>query len=47
MKITAALVKEQGVTFAVVTVKGSALNPSERDSIANSFRVYFPGFNIC
>lgn len=46
MKITAALVKEQGVSFAVVNVKGWALNPSERDSTANSFQAYFPGFNI-
>lgn len=46
MKVTAALVKEQGVSFAVVTVKGWALNLSERDSTANSFRACFPGFNI-
>lgn len=46
MKITAALVKEQGVSFAVVNVKGWALNSSERDSTASSFRAYFPGFNV-
>lgn len=46
MKVTAALVKEQGVSFAVVTVKGWVLSTSERDSTASSFRAYFPGFNI-
>lgn len=46
MKITVALVKEQGVSFAVVNVKDWALNPSERDSTANSFQACFPGFNI-
>jgi len=46
MKITAALVKEQSVSFAVITVKGWALNSSERDGTANSYRACFPGFNI-
>jgi hypothetical protein len=46
MKITAALLKEQGVSFAVVNVKGWVLNPLERDSTATSFQAYFPGFNI-
>jgi hypothetical protein len=46
MKITAALLKEQGVSFAVVNMKSWVLNPLERDSTATSFRAYFPGFNI-
>lgn len=46
MKVTAALVKEQGVSFAVVNVKGWAMNLSERDDTANAFRTCFPGFNI-
>ena len=46
MKVTAALVKEQSVSFAVVIVKSWAMNLSERDSTANSFRACFPGFNV-
>lgn len=37
-----ALVKEQGVTFAVVIVKSHVLNSSNRENVRNSFRQYFP-----
>ncbi|WP_298905240.1 hypothetical protein [uncultured Nostoc sp.] len=47
MKITAALVKEQGVRFAVVIVKNWLTNNlSERDDTAQAFQGYFPGYNI-
>ncbi|MFA1822994.1 hypothetical protein ACDX78_23075 [Virgibacillus oceani] len=39
-----ALVKEQGVTFAVVVVKSRILNnPNLRDESLQSFQKYFPG----
>lgn len=37
-----ALVKEQGVTFAVVIVKSYVLNSTESEQIRNSFSQYFP-----
>lgn len=46
MKIRAALTKEQGVTFAVVSVKRSALNPGTRDEACAAFQRAFPGVPI-
>ena len=46
MKIQAALTKEQGVTFAVVSVKQQALNPGSRDEAQASFQPAFPGVPI-
>jgi hypothetical protein len=37
-----ALVKEQGVTFAVVIVKSHVLNSPNREEARSSFRPYFP-----
>jgi hypothetical protein len=37
-----ALVKEQGVTFAVVIVKSHVVNSPNREEARNSFRPYFP-----
>ncbi|TFD94317.1 hypothetical protein [Jeotgalibacillus sp. R-1-5s-1] len=42
-----ALVKEQGVTFAVVVVKSHALNNvHSRDDLKMSYQPYFPGAHI-
>lgn len=47
MKITAALVREQGIRFAVVLVKNWAThNTSDRDKTLRGFQAYFPGYNI-
>ncbi len=47
MSIDAALVKEQGVHFAVVVVKPSVLNnPSQRSDAQREFQAWFPGCNI-
>ena len=43
MKITAALVKEQGVKFAVVAVKPSALQSSEREHVLAALHRFWPG----
>lgn len=47
MSFDAALVREQGVTFAVVIVKGHVLNsdPSRREAMA-AFGVHFPGVPV-
>lgn len=37
-----ALVKEQGVTFAVVIVKPHVINSTDRENIRSGFRQYFP-----
>ncbi len=42
MKIQAALNKEQGVTFAAVSVKQSALHPGTRDEACAAFQRMFP-----
>ena len=45
MNAEAALVKEQGVLFAVVVVKRHVLaSPSERDEVAAAVQGYFPGY---
>ena len=41
MRFQAALTKEQGVTFAVVSVKQHALNPGTRDDTCASFEPVF------
>jgi hypothetical protein len=47
MQFEGALVKEQGVTFAIVVVKPYVLNNhSEIDSTRVGFRRYFPGVPI-
>jgi hypothetical protein len=48
MRLDAALIREQGVNFAVVVVKKSVLtNLSRRDSVALSFsRQYFGGVPV-
>ena len=43
MKFQGALIKEQGVTFAIVIVKMSVLNsPNESGKAVSSFARYFP-----
>jgi hypothetical protein len=47
MSIDAALVREQGITFAVVVVKGHAANTdSSRRQAMASFAQHFPGVPI-
>ena len=47
MTIDAALVKEQGVEFAVVSVKRHILDsPTQRNQAIQDFQPCFPGFNI-
>lgn len=47
MQFEGALVKEQGVTFAIVVVKPYVLNNhSEIDNTRAGFRRYFPGVPI-
>ena len=46
MDVEAALVKKQGVLFAVVVVKRHVLaTSSERDKAAAAARSYFPGYH--
>jgi len=42
MQFDGALVKEQGVTFAIVIVKPHVLNSSDREDVRDSFRRFFP-----
>ncbi len=46
MKVTATVVREQGVTFAVVMVKPSALQPHARDGALAAVRPLFPGVPV-
>lgn len=47
MNFDAALVREQGVTFAVVAVKTNAIgSDSSRREAASAFQVHFPGVPI-
>lgn len=47
MSFDAALVREQGVTFAVVAVKSHAMNTDhEREETAAAFQAHFPGVPI-
>jgi hypothetical protein len=46
MTFTAALVKEQGQTFAVVLVKHPVLRASNKENVREGFRSGFPGVPI-
>ncbi len=47
MQFDGAVIKEQGVTFAIVVVKHSAvMNNSTINSTQHSFQPYFPGMPI-
>jgi hypothetical protein len=46
VKLTAALVKEQRVLFAVVLVKSYVLNSVERGQTIQAAQQFFPGYNI-
>lgn len=47
MKFQGAVIKEQGVTFAVVIVKNSVVsNRSEADRTTQSFHSVFPGIPV-
>lgn len=46
MKITAAVVREQQTTFAVVVVKQSAMLPHNRHRTQRSFQPLFPGMPV-
>jgi hypothetical protein len=47
MKFQGAVIKEQGVTFAVVIVKKSVIdNRVEANKAISGFQVYFPGIPI-
>ena len=47
MRFQGAVVREQGVSFAVVVVRRSVMDtPSQRESAIGAFRPYFPGLPI-
>ncbi|MBD77340.1 MAG: hypothetical protein CL840_00200 [Crocinitomicaceae bacterium] len=47
MRFDGAVVKEQGVTFAIVVVKPTVLNSSTtRENTRNSFSTVFPGMPV-
>ncbi len=46
MQFDAALIKEQGVNFAIVVVKPHIINDSSREEARQSFSQYFPGVPI-
>lgn len=47
MHFEGAVIKEQGVTFAIVIVKSHVLSsPTTREEVRNSFRPHFPGMPI-
>ena len=46
MKITAALVREQQTTFAVVVVKPTAMQPPNRDQTQRQLQPLFPGLPL-
>jgi len=47
MQFEGAVIKEQGVTFAIVIVKPNVLNSTHQcDEARNSFRIIFPGMPI-
>lgn len=46
MTFEGAVIKEQGVTFAVVIVKPHVLNSTDRENVRNSFAPVFPGVPI-
>lgn len=42
MRYTAAIIKEQGVTFTVVLVTGGVINSNEREAIRSNLPAIFP-----
>lgn len=46
MQFDGALIKEQGVNFAVVVVKPNVLDSTSREQTRQSFSRYFPGVPI-
>ncbi|MDT3416138.1 hypothetical protein QO009_002006 [Brevibacillus aydinogluensis] len=46
MQFDGAVIKEQGVTFAIVIVKPHVLNSPSREDVRDSFRSVFPGIPI-
>jgi hypothetical protein len=47
MSFNAALVREQGVSFAVVAVKPHVFNSrTEQEEVSAGFQTIFPGYNI-
>lgn len=46
MTVDAALVKEQGVTFAVVVVKRHVLSAPNKDAVATSFGNHWGGVPV-
>lgn len=47
MRFQGAVVREQGVTFAIVVVKSQVLhNHTEADNLANTFQPVFPGLPV-
>lgn len=46
MQFQGAVLKEQGVTFAIVIVKSYVLNSSDRENVRQSFAPYFPNMPI-
>lgn len=46
MQFDGALIKEQGVTFAIVVVKPSVLDSTSREQTRQSFSRYFPSVPI-
>jgi len=46
MQFDGALIKEQGITFAIVIVKPSAIKSTDREKIRTGFSRYFPGVPI-
>jgi len=46
MRFDAAVIKEQGVTFAIAIVRRQVLHSSDRDTAQREFTRYFPGLPI-
>jgi hypothetical protein len=46
MKFQGAVVKEQGITFAIVIVKPHVLDSADREEVRGSFASTFPGVPI-
>lgn len=46
MQLNAAVIREQGQTFAIVIVKSFVLSSHDRDKVASSYSQYFPNMPI-
>ncbi|MBA3972258.1 MAG: hypothetical protein H0X46_08965 [Bacteroidetes bacterium] len=46
MQFDGALIKEQGISFAIVVVKPTLLSSTQREETRMSFSKYFPGVPI-